>query len=77
MQKQEEISNPDSCLNKAADDEPLFVLRAHDRMAPMTVRQWAMRAKAFGSPKEKIDEAHRIANRMEAWAKEHGDKVPD
>lgn len=29
------------CLGRAADDEPLFVLRAQDKSAPYVVRHWA------------------------------------
>lgn len=30
-----------SCLSKAADDEPVFILRAHDVTAPLAVEAWA------------------------------------
>lgn len=40
MRKREELSNPNSCLNRAADDEMLFVLRGSDVAAPDTVRAW-------------------------------------
>jgi hypothetical protein len=33
--------NTDRCLQKVSDDEPIFVLRAQDRLAPALVRQWA------------------------------------
>ena len=36
--KQEVIDSEDSCLNKADSDEPVFVLRASDPLAPMVVR---------------------------------------
>ncbi len=39
--KKDELTNPNSCLNKAADDEMIFVLRAHDMLSPFLVRQWA------------------------------------
>jgi hypothetical protein len=35
-----ELSDPDSCLNKAAVDEPIFVLRANDVVAMATVLAW-------------------------------------
>lgn len=38
IKKQELI---DGCFARAADDEPLFVLRAQDMTAPRLVRQWA------------------------------------
>ncbi len=40
MIKRQEISDPTSCLNKAADDEPVFVFRAQDQTAPWVIEQW-------------------------------------
>lgn len=42
MKKIEELTNPDSCLNKADLSEPLFVLRANDPQAPALLRRWAV-----------------------------------
>lgn len=39
--KREELVNASGCLGKAHDDEPIFILRAHDLLAPFIVRQWA------------------------------------
>lgn len=66
MNKQGELSNPTSCLNKAAAGEPLFVLRAKDPHAPMAVRHWAAMAHGHHEP-EKIDEALALADKMEVW----------
>lgn len=41
MLKSAEIADPKSCLNSARDDEPIFVLRANDELAPQFLRQWA------------------------------------
>lgn len=49
MIKSLELSSPNSCINKAADNEPVFVLRAHDMCAPEAVRYWAYLA-AGGPP---------------------------
>lgn len=38
--KAEILADPNSAFNRAADDEPLFVLRAHDLAAPLAVRDW-------------------------------------
>ena len=67
----------DGCFAKAADDEPLFVLRAKDRTAPATVRDWAQRAKNIGAPAEKVSEAMECARLMEAWQQANGCKTPD
>jgi hypothetical protein len=40
VKKHDELTDPTSCLNKARDDEYLFVLRAHDVAAPMAIRHW-------------------------------------
>ena len=74
MIKRDEIANPNSCLNKAADDEPLFVFRANDPLAPELVRFWA--EQYFDSKKdhnfnvtaqqrEKYREAKRLADAMQ------------
>ncbi len=67
----------DMCLQKAGDDEPVFTLRAHDKLSAWAVRHWALMAKVAGTPQDKVDEALRCANAMEAWQAENGCKVPD
>lgn len=57
----------DGCFAKAADDEPLFVLRAHDKSAPGLVRQWAHSHEKRNGPNPKSDEARKLADEMEAW----------
>lgn len=41
MIKHLELIGP-SCLTSAKDDEPIFVLRANDELAPKIVRAWAL-----------------------------------
>lgn len=67
----------DRCLTTAGDDEPIFVLRAHDVLAPGLVRDWAQQARREGTPEAKCQEAHDCATAMETWQLEHGSKVPD
>lgn len=74
--KAEELAT-EGCLHKAADDEPVFVLRAQDAAAPYAVLAWASHAEDLGSPPEKVGEARRLARSMLAWQQEHGMKVPD
>lgn len=89
--KREEI-NVGGCLHAAAEDEPLFVLRAQDRMAPALVRLWAAMLDVMNSHDNeteatyksmvavqlaKSEEARGLAERMEAWQMVHGSKVPD
>ena len=79
MWKREELDNPDSCINKAAEDEPVFVLRAKDPCAITTINYWISkrlelldadptptkhdRAKEMSKTKE----AHILAMDMEHW----------
>lgn len=40
MLKRDELTNPNSCLNKARDDEMTFVLLGRDSAAAVTIRMW-------------------------------------
>lgn len=76
MMKRDEIADPNSCLNRAADDEPLFVLRANDILAMGIVHQWAsqylaMKAEQPEGPTlkqmAKYREAKELASTMWDW----------
>lgn len=74
--KRQLIDDPESCLNKAADDEPLFLLRGQDIFAPTLVRAWVVLARLL-SPFDgggKIREAEQCAAAMELWPSR---KIPD
>jgi hypothetical protein len=66
MIKSLELSSQQSCFNKAAADEPVFVLRAKDSVAAMTVRHWATMASGVHE-KEKISEALKLADAMDEY----------
>ncbi len=70
MRKRDEISEPNSCLNRADDDEPLFVLRAKDVIAPTIVRLWAATADGVHE-RERRMEAIALAQHMEDWRSRH------
>jgi hypothetical protein len=78
-QKKIELANPNGCLNRAADDEPIFVLRAHDRDASTVVRVWALRYRqrkvreaAYDERADrKYDEAQALAKQMDDWLENH------
>lgn len=76
MIKSEEAQDPASCLSKAAEDEPIFVLRAQDLTAPDTIRYWMRNAVEHGAviPPAKFAHAQRMIEQMEAWPKR---KLPD
>lgn len=57
----------DACLAKVAPNEPIFVLRAQDALAANIVRQWASLAEIAGAPREKVEEARQLADKMETW----------
>lgn len=75
MEKSTELT--DGCLSKVADDEPIFVLRSKDKLAPNVIRLWALLAEFMGVPPGKVSEARECALHMELWQREHGSKVPD
>lgn len=55
------------CLGKAADDEPVFILRGQDALAADTVDHWANHARLLGCHPDKVREAHELADKMRAW----------
>ena len=62
-------------LGRASNDEPLFILRAADKLAPEIVTQWATAAATVGSPPEKVREALGLAQRMRDWQRRNPSKV--
>jgi hypothetical protein len=48
MIKSEEIVNPNSCLNKAGDDEMVFVVRAKDPAFRATIMFWVLERVRMG-----------------------------
>jgi hypothetical protein len=74
MRKRDELANPDSTWNRAAEEEPLFVIRAKDKLSASMVRQWAEAAAMTGAHEpEKIQEARQLAEIMETWRQENTD----
>ena len=68
MIKREELSNPNSCMSKAKDDEMTFVLLARDIAAPATIRTWVDLRIGLGKNKAsdpQIVEALACAEKME------------
>jgi len=75
MIKSKEIT--EGCLSRIPDDEPIFVLRGKDKLAPHVIRAWAMLAELAGAPPGKISEARECARYIELWQGQRGSKVPD
>lgn len=66
MQKILEMQDPNSCWNKAGEDEPVFVLRAKDPIARHVILIWAALAQDFHSV-EKRAQAINCAKTFETW----------
>lgn len=56
--------------DKAAPDEPMFVLIARDETAPLLIEIWAMLKRQSGSSPEKVAEALDCARDMRRWSEE-------
>jgi len=70
MLKRLELTHPQSCLNRAEDDEYLFVLLARDETGPSTVRYWIEERIRIGKNKRgdaQIVEAELAAREMEEF----------
>ena len=57
----------DRCLDKVKPNEPIFVLRAQDKLAPRLVRLWAEMAADVECEHTKVAEAFTTADSMEQW----------
>lgn len=78
MLKTQELYNVDSCLNHAAADEPLFILRANDPIAPQTDPSLGVTMSAGVHKPEKIAQARKVASEMEDWKRDQNmPKVSD
>lgn len=63
----EQFALPGSTLKRAHPDEPVFVLRGADVLAPKTVEYWAYLAHLNGSDEVTITGALKIARAMRDW----------
>ncbi|WP_234735301.1 hypothetical protein [Tellurirhabdus bombi] len=58
--------NNDSCIENAAENEPIFVLRAQDASSPKVILHWI--AKNFETcPDDKLIDAFNHAIKMKNW----------
>lgn len=80
MIRNAELCSPTSCINSAQPDEPVFVLRAHDPVAPEIVRAWAKAYLAskiswqHATPAQRVkyQEALTLAQQMDDYARAQG-----
>ena len=59
---------------KIPEDEPVFLLRAQDRLAADTVDFWADALESNGGPEDIVAAAREHANKMRDWSPR---KLPD
>jgi hypothetical protein len=64
------------CYAKLAPDEPYFVLRAKDPLAPALIELWAEQRRVQYGDYPKLDEAIACAEQMRAWKKQHPEARP-
>lgn len=63
--------------NRFGKDEPVFVLRAKDVLAPQVLRHWAYSLIAAGGDARMAKGVLWWADQFEAWAAQNGHKLPD
>lgn len=74
MEKLREVTQFNSCWNKAKNDEIVFILLGRDKATPATIRFWVDERIAFGlnHPEDpQIKEAIACARRIEEKQKEN------
>lgn len=78
------VGRGEGSLAKARDDEPVFILRAQDKVAPFVVEYWAQCVANLASDeplsdatKAKLKRANELVDEMRAWQRHYGAKVPD
>lgn len=67
MLKRDELADPNSCLNKAKDDEPIFVLLGRDASAAPAIIEWTASRIELGlnlKGDAQIRDAYKIAEQM-------------
>lgn len=65
----------DRCLPKVRDDEPIFVLRGQDLVAPLAIEYWGVQARNHHSPNMKVEEAMQDAQNFRNWQAAHPKQV--
>ena len=59
------------------EDEPVFLIRGQDFVAPEAVEAWADLAESAGAEPGMVQSARDQAHEMRLWGKTYGDKLPD
>lgn len=67
------IQDPEGLI---PENEPVFLIRAQDKVSAATVRDWANKAAIVGADPEIVDAALAHAQRMEEWPIKKVPNVP-
>lgn len=73
----EEAALGKGCLGRAAPDEPVWIVRAHDEQFVDSVAGWIAGARARGVGANKIKSAQQVLEAGREWRRDHGTKVAD
>jgi hypothetical protein len=60
---------------KIPDDEPVFILRAKDELAPYVLGEWITNALEHGVNADKVEGAERHLEEFQAFQKANPDRV--
>lgn len=70
------IQDPECCTS-IAEDEPVFLLRGRDALAPDTIRYWANLLLKNGGNTEDVKSVLLFVEDMEKWQSVNETKTPD
>jgi hypothetical protein len=59
------------------DDEPVFILRAQDELAPDAIIEYAESCREAGSPQEHLSAIYEAHRKFLDWQQTHDTKIPD
>lgn len=77
-QERLDAANGRGCLGKAKDDEPVFILRAQDKLMPVALHVWIDEAQSYlGLDHPKVLEAKELLDKVHTWAGMNPTKYPD
>lgn len=73
------LANPEAFpgINPIGENEPVFLLRARDAIAPAIVEAWAERYQEEGGNPNTVERVRDFAGDMRAWQKKNGSKMAD
>lgn len=77
-QERADAFNGRGCLGKAKDNEPVFVLRAQDKLMKIALAVWIGEASSLlGAEHPKVIEARELFSAMLVWQELNPTKYPD